>query len=301
MSQRVAFEIFGFPVFWYGLILTAGMVAATWIASIELRRRGQDSNLAWDGMFWVIGLGIVGARLYHVFSTPGDGGNGRSFYFENPLLIVTGIREGGLGIYGGLIGGIIGLIIFTVRNKLNFFQLGDCVVPGVALGQAIGRWGNFVNQELYGGPTGSSTWGVLIDTTFRVKTRQIDFTDMATFPPETRFHPTFFYESMWNLAGFALLMLLARRFKHQLRRGDIAGLFFVWYGIGRSWVELLFRPDAWTLGNGLPTAVLVSIIGIVGGIGVVISGRMLKRPLLSDDAPNSDTPMVEMPPPAPSA
>jgi phosphatidylglycerol:prolipoprotein diacylglycerol transferase len=301
MAGRVAFEIFGIPVFWYGLILTAGMVAATWIAALELRRRGLDGNLAWDGMFWVIGFGIIGARLYHVISTPGDGGTGRSFYLDQPLQIITGIRNGGLGIYGGLIGGILGLIIFTRRNKLNFFQLADCVVPGVALGQAIGRWGNFVNQELYGGPTGSSTFGVLIDPEFRVKTRSIDFTDLAAYPPDTRFHPTFLYESLWNLAGFALLMLLARKFQHRLRRGDIAGLFFIWYGIGRSWVELFFRPDAWTLAGGLPTAVLVSVFSMILGVAVIASGRLQQRPMLRDDTTRVEAPLTDLPPPAPSA
>jgi phosphatidylglycerol---prolipoprotein diacylglyceryl transferase len=300
MSQRVAFEILGYPVFWYGIILTAGMVAATWIAARELRRRNQDGSLAWDGMFWVIGLGIVGARLYHVFSTPGDGGFGRSYYFENPLQILA-IRSGGLGIYGGLIGGILGLIIFTRRNKLNFFQLADCVVPGVALGQAIGRWGNFVNQELYGGPTGSRTWGVLIDQAFRIKTRAFDFTDLEKYPLDTRFHPTFLYESLWNLAGCLLLLLASRRLKQHLRRGDIAGLFFIWYGVGRAWIELLFRPDAWTLAGGLPTAVLVSGFSLALGVLVIVAGRYFKRPPMASEFDAASSVPSELEPLAPAA
>ncbi len=292
MGPNIAFSIFGFPVYWYGIILTSGMMLATYVAAVELRRRGKDSNIAWNGMLYVIGLGIVGGRLYHVFSTPGDGGVGWAYYSQNPLQILN-IRNGGLGIYGGLIGGLIGVILVTRMNKLRFFQLADCVVPGVALGQAIGRWGNFVNQELYGGPTGSSTWGVLIDADHRIRTKSIDFTDLARYPLDMRFHPTFFYESMWNLAGFVLLMFVARRFQARLREGDIGGLFFIWYGIGRAWTELLFRPDAWTVSaNGLPTAVVISLVAMAFGALVILSGRMLHRPTLAGAEPVAVTPTV---------
>jgi phosphatidylglycerol:prolipoprotein diacylglycerol transferase len=141
------------------------------------------------------------------------------------------------------------------------------VVPGVILAQAIGRWGNYANQELYGGPTGSTWWGITIDPAHRIRTSKIDFTDLQQYPPDTRFHPTFFYESVWNFAGFLLLLFIGRRYTRVLRDGDIGALYFIWYGIGRSWVELFFRPDAWTIGQ-LPTAVWVSI-GIIA-IGALV-------------------------------
>jgi phosphatidylglycerol:prolipoprotein diacylglycerol transferase len=278
MSPRIAFEIFGFPVYWYGIILTTGMLAATWIAARELERRGHDPNVAWNGMITIIGLGLVGARLYHVFSSPGDGTNsGWAYYSQNPLQILN-LRAGGLGIFGGLIGGAIGVAITALRARFSFWRLADCITPGVALGQAIGRWGNFANQELYGGPTGSSWWGITIDAAHRIRTRRFDFTDLQQFPLETRFHPTFFYESMWNLIGFAGLMLLARRAAPRLRNGDVAGLYFIWYGLGRAWTELLFRPDAWTVGaSGLPTAVLVSAAAVAFGLAVLAGNRLQKR------------------------
>ncbi len=280
MSPRVAFEIFGLPVYWYGIILTSGMLLATWIAAREVERRGHDANIVWNGMITVLALGIIGARLYHVVSTPGDGSNsGFSYYMQNPIQILN-LRSGGLGIYGGLFGGLLGVVIVSIRAGLPFWRLGDCVVPGVAFGQAIGRWGNFVNQELYGGPTGSSWWGVHIEAPYRITTKSFDFTDLSRFPLTTRFHPTFFYESVWNLAGGVLLLLVSRRFGNKLRDGDIGGIFFIWYGIGRAWVELLFRPDAWTVGGtGVPTAVAISLAAIFFGIAVIVSGRTLGRPI----------------------
>ncbi len=283
MVPRVAFSLFGFDVYWYGIILTAGMMAASWLAAREMQRKGHDPNIAWNGMILVLALGIIGGRLYHVFSTPGDGVSaGWAYYRENPWQILA-IRSGGLGIYGGLIGGLIGVVITAIRARFPFFKLGDCVVPGVALGQAIGRWGNFVNQELYGGPTGSSWWGIPIEAASRIKTRQYDFTDLQAYPLATRFHPTFLYESLWNLAGCLLMLFAARRYAHKLRDGDIGGFFFIWYGIGRAWTELLFRPDAWVIGaSSLPAAVLVSLLSIIGGLAVIISGRVLKRPFMAD-------------------
>ena len=124
MGPLVAFTLFGVPVFWYGIILTTGMVLATWVAAHELERKGHDPNIAWNGMVIVLLLGILGGRLYHVFSTPGDGTqSGWAFYSQNPGQILN-LRNGGLGIYGGLIGGTLGVIITAWRAKFSFFRLG---------------------------------------------------------------------------------------------------------------------------------------------------------------------------------
>ena len=267
MGPSVAIDLGIFQIHWYGIILTIGMIMATYITALEAKRRGENPNIVWDGVLVVIGLGLVGARLYHVFSSPNDGsGSGWEYYRQNPLQILA-IWQGGLGIFGGLIGGLIGVLVVTWRNKLKLFRWVDCVVPGVLLAQAIGRWGNFANQELYGGPTGSSWWGITIDAAHRTRTGKIDFTDLQTYPLDTRFHPTFFYESAWNFIGFVMLMWIARHFKNVLRDGDITAFYFIWYGIGRGWVEMFFRPDAWTIGQ-LPTAVWVSF-GIIA-VGVVL-------------------------------
>lgn len=276
MGPGVAIDLGFIKIHWYGIILTFGMIMAAYIAALEAKRRGENPNVVWDGVLWVIGLGLVGARLYHVFSSPNDGsGSGWAYYSQNPLQILF-IWQGGLGIYGGLLGGFIGILFVMARNKLRLMRWLDCVVPGVVLAQAIGRWGNYANQELYGGPTGSSWWGITIDAAHRIRTGKIDFTDLQQYPLDTRFHPTFFYESAWNFVGFILLMWIARRFQRVVRDGDILALYFVWYGIGRAWVELLFRPDAWTLGS-LPTAVWISLGAIALGALILLVNHTIAR------------------------
>lgn len=163
MDPRVALDLGVIKVHWYGVLVTLGIFLGTYIASLELRRRGYSPNVAWDGVLWVAGLGIVGARLYHVFSVPNDGsGSGWAHYSQNPIQILA-IWNGGLGIFGGLLGGLIGVLIVARRYRVDLRALCDSIAPGLALGQAIGRWGNYFNQELYGGPTGLSWWGITID------------------------------------------------------------------------------------------------------------------------------------------
>jgi phosphatidylglycerol:prolipoprotein diacylglycerol transferase len=273
-DPRIALQIGPIAVHWYGIIITAGMMLATYLAAVEAKRRGEDPNVVWDGVLLVIGLGLVGARLYHVFSSPNDGTNtGWAYYSQNPLEILF-IWKGGLGIFGAIIGGLIGILIIAWRRRLKLLRWLDIATPGLLLAQSIGRWGNFVNQELYGGPTGSSWWGVTIAPQYRINTGKIDFTDLQAYPLDTRFHPTFFYESAWNFIGFILLMWAGRRFAAWLRDGDTFGLYVIWYGLGRSWVELFFRPDAWTIG-ALPTAVWISLGLTALGVLVLLVNHLL--------------------------
>ncbi len=273
-GPAVAIDLGFLKIHWYGIILTLGMVIATYLTALEAKRHGQNPGIVWDGVLLVIGLGLVGARLYHVFSIPEDGsGSGWPYYRQNPLQIFA-IWQGGLGIFGGLVGGIIGIAYIAWRNKLWLFQWFDFAVPGVALAQAIGRWGNYANQELYGGPTGSSWWGITIDAAHRANTGKINFTNLQKYPLGMRFHPTFFYESAWNFVGFLLLMWLARRFERRLHYGDLAAIYFIWYGLGRGWTEFLFRPDAWTIG-ALPTAVWVSLGAIAAGTVVLVFNHLI--------------------------
>lgn len=284
----VAIDLGFLKIHWYGIILTLGMILASYVSALNARWNGQDPAVVWDGVLIVIGLGLVGARLYHVFSSPNDGsGSGWAYYRQNPLQILA-IWQGGLGIFGGLAGGIIGIIYVIWRHKLWLFQWFDFIVPGVALGQAIGRWGNYANQELYGGPTGSPWWGITIDAAHRIRTGRLDFTDLQQYPLDTRFHPTFFYESAWNFTGFLLLMWLGRRFQRTLRYGDIGAFYLIWYGVGRAWTELLFRPDAWTVG-ALPTAVWVSAGVIAFGLAVLAFNHlMLSKPVVQTHYSQAD-------------
>lgn len=283
MDPRIALELGPLRVHWYGIIITLGIILAAYIAALEMRRKGEDPNIVWDGVLWVMIFGIIGARLYHVFSSPNDGTNsGWAYYSQNPLQILA-IWNGGLGIFGGIVGGLIAAFFFCRHRKVSFLRVADAAAPGLLLAQAIGRWGNFFNQELYGGPTGSAWWGITIDPAYRIRTPNIDFTDLQKYPPETRFHPTFLYESIWNFFGFILLMWIARRFDSRLRDGDMLALYFIWYGIGRSWVELFFRPDAWTLG-ALPTAVVISLGLAALGLLILVINHVIRRPAAAQPA-----------------
>lgn len=258
---------------WYGVLIALGMVLAVNIAAREAKRKGINPSIIWDGALLVIVLGLIGARLYHVFSSPNDGTNSGWAYYSRNTLEIFAIWKGGLGIYGGLLGGIIGVVFIAYRNRVSLRTLFDCAALGVLLAQAIGRWGNFFNQELYGPPTGSSWWGIRIDQANRTVTGRYDFQDMQTYPANTLFHPTFLYESLWNLLGFGLLFFASRCFESRLKDGDIGALYLIWYGTGRIWVELAYRPDAWTIG-ALPTAVWVSLGAIVFGLFLLAYNRI---------------------------
>lgn len=270
------FDLGFFQLRWYGVLITFGMVLAVTVAAREARRKGINPAVIWDGALLVIVLGLIGARLYHVFSAPNDGSaSGWAYYSRNPLEILA-IWKGGLGIYGGIAGGIVGIVgivIVSFRNRISLRMLFDCVALGVPLAQAIGRWGNFFNQELYGPPTGSSWWGIRIDEAHRTATGKYDFRDMQSYPPGTLFHPTFLYESLWSVLGFGVLFLVSRRFAAFVKDGDIGALYLIWYGVGRTWVELAFRPDAWTSG-ALPTAVWVSLGAIAFGLFLLAFNRI---------------------------
>ncbi|UCC64775.1 MAG: prolipoprotein diacylglyceryl transferase [Anaerolineae bacterium] len=262
----VAFTIGPIPVYWYGITIVSAAIAGAWVAATEAKRRGLDPEEVWNGLIVALIMGIIGARLYHVFSSPVGGSVGWSYYRQNPLAILK-IWEGGLGIYGAIIGGVIGVLLYCWVRKFKPLEWLDVGAPGLALAQVIGRWGNFVNQELYGPPT-DLPWGIRIP----LENRYLEHREL---PPETRFHPVFLYESLWSLIGFALLMWIGRRFKDRLRKGDIFLLYLVWYPLGRFLIEFL-RPDAWMLGP-LAAAQVFALIAIALAIlGIIYLHR---RPL----------------------
>ncbi|NJN94313.1 MAG: prolipoprotein diacylglyceryl transferase [Anaerolineales bacterium] len=165
-ADPILFQAGPFVVRWYGLLIVAGALAAAYITSLEARRKKEDPDHAWNVLIWCLVLGIIGARFYHVLSSPAGGSRGFSYYFiEQPFTAVTlfgvaipfptafMIWQGGIGIYGALIGGILAVFIYARRHHLNFWRWLDNIAPGMLLAQAIGRWGNFFNQELYGPPT----------------------------------------------------------------------------------------------------------------------------------------------------
>jgi len=248
----IAFRIGPFAIHWYGLLITTGAMAGTLVAINEARRRGENPDHVWNALSLVLILGIIGARLYHVISSPAGGLIGWDYYRRHPIEIFAFWRGGfqGLGIYGAIAGGLLAVYIYTRYHKLNTLRWLDIGTPGLLLGQAIGRWGNFFNQELYGYPT-DLPWGIYIAPEHR----------LPGLESYERFHPVFLYESLWCFLGFLVLLYIARRHATRLKDGDVCLLYFIIYPLGRFFTESL-RPDAWRLG-GIPVAQIIAVLCLV--------------------------------------
>ena len=241
----------------YGIILMLGAVAGAWLASREAKRRGYDTEIVWDLLTYLLIGGIIGARLWHILTPPPSSHITAGWYFTHPLDALA-IWKGGLGIPGAVIGGLIALYFYTRGHKLNFAEWTDISAPSIALGQAIGRWGNFVNQELYGGPT-SLPWGIRIQAEHRVDPYQ----DLSQFPVETtRFHPLFLYESLWNLGNMFLLLWISRRFADRLKTGDIFLIYLIVYPVGRFLLDFL-RVDASLVGGININQTVMAIVAVL--------------------------------------
>jgi phosphatidylglycerol:prolipoprotein diacylglycerol transferase len=285
-----------FGIHWYGILIVTGVMLGALYASWRATRDGENPDHVWNGLIAAIILGIIGARLYHVFSEPAGGAIGWSYYRQHPTEILY-IWHGGLGIYGAIAGGALGVMLYAWRAKLRPLQWLDYGAPGLALGQAIGRWGNFVNQELYGPPTNLS-WGLIIDPQFRIA----PYNDLTTYPAETLFHPTFLYESLWCLVVFIVLALIAYKWKDRLLDGDILLGYIIGYPLGRFFIEYL-RPDAWMLGP-IAAAQLFAIICVAGGLALLVVRHTIARqarppvetptePISEQEVEASDEPPVE--------
>lgn len=239
------FNLFGVTInpilHWYGLIIVTGILAAAAVVAWLARRDGKDSNHVWDGLVWVVVFGVIGARLWHVLF-PAEAmvaaGRDAAWYLSHPFDLENGpfiIWNGGLGVFGAVIGGALGVVIYARRHRLDALWWADLAGVALPLGQAIGRWGNFVNQELYGKPT-DLPWGVTLDH------------PPAGYDTSDRFHPLFLYESLWNLVNFAILLVVWLRFRDRLKKGDVLLLYLVLYSFTRFVLEFL-RYEPTTLGG----------------------------------------------------
>lgn len=239
----VAFKLFGLEVRWYGILIALGVVIGTVLALREAKRRGLNEDTLLDFLLFAIPGAIVGARIYYVvFSW--------DFYKNNPSEILN-LRGGGLAIHGAVIAGVIIAIIFSKIRKINFWVIADIVAPSLILGQAIGRWGNFANQEAHGGPT-NLPWGILIDG--------------------VKVHPTFLYESIWNFFVFLFLMWYRKRAKAE---GELFLLYIILYSLARGLIEGL-RTDSLMWGQ-FRVAQLISAATIIVGIMVFYTIRKKHR------------------------
>ena len=216
----------------YALCILAGIVVGLWLTSARWAKRGAPEGSVWDIVVWAIPFGIIGGRLYHVVSSP-DAYFGPGFDGTGDLSLIPQIQRGGLGIWGAVVLGVVGAWIGCRRSGVKLSAFLDAAAPGLLLAQAVGRWGNYFNQELFGGPT-TLPWGLQIDA------------DNANFPAgvpaDTLFHPTFLYESLWNLAGVVILLALDRKFN--FRRSRLFWLYATYYTLGRVWIEAMRIDDA---------------------------------------------------------
>ena len=250
------------PIRWYGLLIVAGAITAAYYAAWYVKRRGRNPDLVWDAMVWLLISGIIGARIWYVVS---DIIGGHTRYLDDPIQILL-INQGGLNILGGVMVGVVVCWYFAKRQYVDFWLLADAFGPGLLIGQAIGRFGNLINQELYGPPT-NLPWGIRIDGSHRLA----PWNDLTQFPVDTtRFHPTFAYEALWNVVMFGLIVWFVTRKGDQIRTGTIAGLWFLIAGVGRVWVEL-FRPDQPRFfGTAVSTSTVVSILFALIGIFIIL-------------------------------
>ncbi len=259
---RVAFTIFGLDVYWYGIFIGAAIILGTYLAMRYMKKIGGNPDDILDFMLYGVIFCIIGARLYYVIFS-------WDMYKDNPMDIFN-LREGGLAIYGGIIAAVIFGIFYVKKRKLNFWDMADIMIPSVPLGQAIGRWGNFFNREAFGGFT---------DGLFamRYKLSQVSPSNLTEDILQNtivsggveyiQVHPTFLYESLWNIGVFALLIILRKSGKF---KQGIFAWYLILYGIGRLWIEGLRTDSLYLFGSGIRVSQALSALMIAAGIVMVI-------------------------------
>lgn len=263
-----SFSIFGFEIALYGVIIGIGVIAGIMMAARWAKVTGQDPEVYWDFAIYAVIFSIIGARIYYVIFEWDN--------YKNNLLGILNLREGGLAIYGGVIAAFTTLFVYAKLKKQNAFRMADTGVLGLILGQVIGRWGNFTNREVFGEYT---------DNFFAMRlpidaVRSIDISDsLAEHIVEgtnyIQVHPTFLYESLWNL-GILILMLLY--YKHKKFEGEIALLYLGGYGLGRAWIEGIRTDQLFIPGTQIPVSQVLAIVLFAGSLlGDVIIRINLRR------------------------
>ncbi len=263
----------------YALCIIAGMVAATIITQRRLSRRGGEKGVVLDIILWAIPLGIIGARLYHVLTHGGD-----YFYPGANLWNTFAIWDGGNALYGSLLGGTVGAYIGCRRTGIRLWSFADALAPAMLVAQSLGRLGNYFNHELFGLPT-TLAWGLQILPTDTMFPKDL--------PAGTLFHPLFLYEIVWNLVGVAIILMLERRFP--LRWGRAFGVYLIWYGLGRSWLEAIrIDPTSDTL-FGIPANIWASFVAVALGVTlIVVQARRHPEPEPSVYREGREPPSVEL-------
>jgi phosphatidylglycerol---prolipoprotein diacylglyceryl transferase len=248
----IAFTLGPIQVHWYGIIIGSGLALALYLAIREGNRRGLPKETFADLMIWAIPIAIISARIYYVLFEWG--------YYSKHVGEIPKIWNGGIAIHGALIGSVITVYVFSRARDISFWKITDIAAPSLILGQAIGRWGNFMNQEAHGRE---------VSRTFLENLHLPKFIINQMYINGTYYHPTFLYESVWDFAGFILLMSLRRV---NLRRGELFLSYLIWYSIGRFFVEGM-RTDSLMLTANLRMAQMISIVLVVGAMIILLYRR----------------------------
>ena len=254
------FNIGPLTIRFYAIIIIIGAILGAWLAARQAKRAGRDPEIILDMLPWLLIGGIIGARLWHVFTPSASNqamGVTTENYLRNPIEILK-IWKGGLGIAGGVIGGALTLIIYCRAKKLNFLEWVDYIAPGLLVGQAVGRWGNFVNQEVYGRPT-DLPWAITIDPPYRI----------PGFEQVAKYHPLFLYESILTLLSAGLLLLINRKWRKKLFTGDLFFLYLVLYPTFRFFLEFL-RLDPSPVNGININQTFMLIVAIVAALLLVL-------------------------------
>ena len=257
------FLIGTFKIYFYSILIVIGVLAVVWMSIAEAARRKLNTEYVWDMVPWLLVAGIIGARLWHILTPSASMGVTAFYYFQLPLEIFA-TRKGGLGIPGAVLGGAIGLYLYTKRKNLDFLVWVDIIAPGLALAQAIGRWGNFFNQELYGGPS-NLPWAIFIDQTHRMR----EYINVAYY------HPMFLYELLWNLFNMFLLLYLGRKYIKKLLPGDLFFVYLIIYPIGRFLLEFI-RLDPSYVGGVNANQLTMVVVGIGAILALIIRHKTNK-------------------------
>lgn len=270
--------IFGFKIYFYGILIMLGALAATWLAAHRAKQYGQEADTAWDILPWALIGGIIGARLWHIFTPPESmvaQGFTTAYYLTHPLAALNP-RLGGLGIPGAVLGGFLAVWIYTRRKELSIAVWTDIIAPGLALAQAVGRWGNFFNQEVYGAPT-DLPWKLYIDPANR----------LPGFAEIEYYHPLFLYESLWNLLNAGFLIWLSRRFKDRLKPGDVFMCYLIIYAAGRFMLEFL-RLDPSPIAGVNVNQTLMLVVGLAAAVFLFVRHRPGSAPAAQEENSESE-------------
>lgn len=258
-------SIFGFEIAFYGITIAAAMLAGLWIAMRTAKKTGQNPDLYFDMGMLAIFCALIGARAYYVVFAWEN--------YKNNLLEIFNLRHGGLAIYGGVIGGAVAVYMFARMKKQKFLQLADTASVGLVLGQIIGRWGNFFNREAFGGYTDNLfAMQLPLDAVYSwdVTPEMMENLRTAGGVQYIQVHPTFLYESLWNLMVLVLLAVYTKRKKFD---GEVFCLYLLGYGLGRAWIEGLRTDQLWIPGTEIPVSQVLAVVLVVVSAAIITVKR----------------------------